>query len=168
MKTAFVAALAAVIVSSLPLPLCRFAEEQITIDVWPQEVRVHGVYRYENPLPFAIHQGLRIPLPVDSDHPEPYALVVQNSIARRLFGSYACEVELGARSATVLELEYRQFAPRHNARYLLTTTRPWRLPLRRGVYRIVPHGVTIDRSNFPLAFVRTNFMPEHDWEFSWQ
>ena len=164
------ALLCAALVSTLQLPLCRFAEEEITIDVWPDEVQVHGVYHYENPLPLPIRQGLVIPLPVDADHPEPYSLSVQSCPVWRVLGSYYCDIAVGARAATSLDLQYRQFAPHHNARYLLTTTRAWLLPLRRAVYRLVPHGVTIEHSNYAMrgeTFLRTNFMPDRDWQFTW-
>lgn len=158
-----------VIVCALQLPLCRFAEEEITIDVWPQEIRVSGVYHYHNSLPIAVQQGLSVPFPVDAEHPEPFLVSASTSL-RRILGTYRCEVSVPAHGEATFELHYAQFAPHRNGRYLLTTTRPWRLPLRRGVYRIVPHGVTIRTSNYALragGFVRTNFMPQHDWRFTW-
>ena len=165
--TAAVAIAGAVTVGAFQLPLCRFAEEDITIDVWPQEVVVSGVYRYENPLPFPVRQTLLTPLPVDSDHPEPYAIDATPCHLVRVMGRYQCEMELRSSGAAVLSLRYRQYAPKHTARYLLTTTAPWRRPLRLGRYRIVPHGITITGSNYPLEFSRRNFMPHEDWQLSW-
>ncbi len=53
-------------------PIVRFPEEQIDIDVYPDHVWVKGIYVYRNPFPFPVIQGLVTPLPVNSDHPEPF------------------------------------------------------------------------------------------------
>ena len=60
---------ASIAVAALRLPFSRFAEEEITIDVWPQEVVVTGSYQYENVLPISIRQSLIAPLPA-----EPYSI----------------------------------------------------------------------------------------------
>jgi len=165
------------------IPLVRFSEEQIDIIVRPDHIRVRGIYVYENPLPLPLIQGLSIPLPINRDNPAPVLLRVATLMpdrapvpVRHIMGSYRFELVVPAGSAVTVMVEYAQYAPQRNAHYLLTTTRPWRRPIERGEFSLVPEGVEITGSNYPLErtdtgiwfFRRDDFMPTQDWEFSWE
>jgi hypothetical protein len=75
-----------------------------------------------------------------------------------------------------IAVEYRQQAPKKYARYILSTTAPWKHSLRKGMYRLFPQEVIITRSNYALEsgdhdnfrFQRKDFMPLDDWYFSWK
>lgn len=163
-------------------PIVRFTQEQIDIEVHPEYVSIKGYYVYENPLPFPVAQGFSIPLPVDSDHPMPVQISAKQLFPeekpiplRFLLGKHRFEMAFSSKEEVIILVQYRQQAPKKNARYILTTTKSWKNPLIQGVYKLFPEGVKIVSSNYPLQpeesgaliFLRKNFMPEADWNFSW-
>lgn len=165
------------------VPVVRFVRERIDIAVHPDEVRVEGRYVYRNPWPFPVTQGLSIPLPVDAAHPAPteigaarVAPAAEPIPLRNLFGQTGLELQFRPREEVQIVVRYRQYAPTRDARYLLTTTRPWRRPLERAVYTLTLDGVRLLRSNYALqpvsrgvlGFDRTDFMPPEDWIFQWE
>ena len=165
------------------LPIVRFTEEQIDIRVYPDHVLMQGVYVYQNPFPFPVVQGLSVPFPVDKDHPTPVQLEARQLVpkpkhleTRYILGRHRFNLVFNAYEEIHIAVEYRQQAPERNARYLLTTTAPWKHPLQKGMYRLFPQDVNIIRSNYTLEagdhenfiFQRQNFMPQDDWYFSWK
>ena len=163
-------------------PVVSFTEEQIDVVVYPDHVEVSGRYVYRNRFPFAVVQGLSIPLPVDEDQPLPIFVAAWHGTGeepiplRYVLGRHRFELRFAAGEEIHLRVDYRQQAPSGTARYILTTTRPWRRPLRRGVYRAFAKGVTLTSSSYPLeadsdgasSFVREDFMPSRDWRLSWE
>ncbi|MBN1881612.1 MAG: hypothetical protein JW885_05510 [Deltaproteobacteria bacterium] len=165
------------------LPVVRFTEEQIDITVYPDRVHVRGTYVYDNFLPFPVIQGLTVPLPIDQDNPSPVLIRVaalkpahEPFPVRYLLGAYRCEVTVPPRDSVTIMVEYIQYAPNKNACYLLTTTRLWRRAIERGEFRLMPEGVEIIHSTYPLIhadthvlfFQKEDFMPTEDWDFSWK
>lgn len=165
------------------LPIVRFTEEQIDIRVYPDYVLMQGIYVYQNPFPFPVVQGLSVPFPVDDDHPTPVQLAARQLVPKRnnletryILGRHRFNLFFGAFEQIQILVEYRQQAPKKNAKYLLSTTTPWKHPLRKGMYRLFPQEVIITRSNYALEpgdhdnfrFQRKHFMPQDDWYFSWK
>jgi hypothetical protein len=102
-------------------------------------------------------QGFSIPLPVDQQHPMP--VMVSAKIlppperpvpTPYILGKYRFETKFGPRERIRIKVRYRQQVQRENARYLLVTTRPWRRPLVRGTYRLIPNGIYVLASNYEL------------------
>ena len=164
-------------------PIVRFSQERIDIHVFPNHVVVNGFYVYKNPFPFPVVQGFSIPFPIDKYHPMPIDISVkQYSPTERsipapfVLGEHRFELRFRSKEELLVQVRYKQHAPKRNACYLLTTTKPWRRPLTRGVYKLIPEGVIITNSNYPVQpdgtavsqFEMTNFMPEHDWLFFWE
>ena len=146
------------------LPIVHFVRERIDIAVYPEEVRVEGLYVYRNPWPFPVLQGLSIPLPVDAAHPMPTELTAARLAPdagtvslRSILGHDSFELRFHAHEEVHVIVRYRQYAPTKDARYLLTTTRPWRRPLEHAVYTLTPHGVALTGSN--SLFDRTRKVP---------
>jgi hypothetical protein len=165
------------------LPIIRFTEEQIDIRVYPDYVLMQGIYVYQNPFPFPVVQGLSVPFPVDNDHPTPVQLTARQLAPKRknlenryILGRHRFNLFFNAYEQIQISVEYRQQAPKKNAKYILSTTRPWKHPLRKGRYRLFPQEVIITQSNYVLEsgdhdnfiFQRKNFMPQDDWYFSWK
>ena len=164
-------------------PLVRFPRENIAIHVYPDHTVVSGMYEYVNPYPFPVAQGMAIPLPVDADHPEPYNLEAtrltpsnQPVPFAQILGLNRFTLRFKPREQIRLGIQYIQYAPQHDARYILTTTKPWRRPLEKGVYSLHAHNVVITSSSYRLehraenlyVFERERFMPTQDWCFAWK
>ncbi len=165
------------------LPMARFERERIEIQVRQTSVVVEGEYVYRNPWPFPVVQGFSIPFSVDSTHPPPVEVSAEELWPHRrllsprfVLGLHRFDLPLGPREEVGVRVRYEQYSPSADARYLLTTTQPWHRPLALGVYRIIPDGVEILSSNYPLralepgvlGFDRRDFMPREDWVFSWR
>ncbi len=164
-------------------PVARFEREKITISVHPDHILVDGVYFYRNPFPFPIVQGLSIPLSADETHPTPVDLQVEEISPRPhvislryLWGRPRFDLTLLQNESVCLHVHYYQQAPTSDARYILTTTQPWLRPLQVGEYVLIPRGIKLLHSNYPLAdtlggaaqFQKQQFMPQQDWLFSWK
>lgn len=167
-------------------PIVRFTEEQIDIDVYPDHVWVKGIYVYRNPFPFQVIQGFSIPLPIDSNHPSPVMLSVEQLSPikkqiplRFLCGKHRFNLTFSPKDEITLIVRYRQHSPHKNASYILTSTKSWKRPLEFGLYRLIPEGVKIISSSYPLEskkssisgilfFQHDTFMPRTDWHFSWE
>jgi len=164
-------------------PVARFEREQITILVHRDHVIVDGIYFYRNPFPFAIVQGLSIPLPADDVHPIPVDLEVEELSPRHqvlnprnIWGRPRFDLSIQRNETVCLHVHYYQQAPSADARYILTTTQPWLRPLETGEYRLILQEVTLLQSNYPLVntvggvaqFRKVQFMPREDWVFSWK
>ncbi len=164
-------------------PMVRFTEEQITINVYPDHVIVKGLYVYKNPFPFPVVQGFSIPFSVDQDHPDPIHISVRTLSPEKKFipiryilGKHRFDLHFQSKEKVLVHVQYSQHTSVMNARYLLTTTKPWRRPLIKGTYRLFTENVKIIDSNYLLkpdktkifSFERKNFMPNYDWEFSWE
>ncbi len=162
------------------VPIVRFTSERIDVHVYPEEIVMEGSYVYRNPFPFPVAQGFTIPCPVDEDHPEPLEVTVEGPggkaiPVRRVRGKTGFEAGFAARDDAEIRVSYRQKAAGGTGTYILTTTRPWGLPLERGVYVLHPHGTIILSSNYEPdlpggdpGFERTGFLPEQDWHFTWR
>jgi hypothetical protein len=165
------------------LPVVHFVRERIEIAIYPDEVQVEGFYVYQNPWPFPVVQAFSIPLPVDAGHPMPTELTATRLVPdagpvplRNLLGRDAFELSFRAHEEVQIIIQYRQYAPTRDARYLLATTRPWRRPLDHAVYTLTLHDVRLAWSNYVLrsdtqgilGFERTGFMPQEDWQFQWE
>lgn len=164
-------------------PMTRFIQEWIDIYVSQDSVLVKGYYIYKNPWPIPLTQGFIIPLPADNARAIPIQLsAVEVSPRKKLIpvryilGKHRFDLNFAANEEIHIKIQYYQYTPERNARYLLTTTRPWRTPLIEGVYRLYPERVRITASNYPvfpdnagaLVFQYQNFMPDKDWRFSWE
>ena len=163
-------------------PIVRFPEEQIDIEIYPNHVWVKGIYVYKNPLPIPVRQSFTIPLTVDADHPEPFFLSAnvvtprENPITLKyLLGVHRFSLKFDAKEEITVSVKYRQQTPTKNARYILISTKAWRRPLNRGLYRIFLNNVhmtsssyTLNQSDSFLFFRKEHFMPSKDWIFSWE
>ncbi len=165
------------------VPIVTFPREEISIELYPDHLLVDGLYVYHNPWPIPVAQGFTLPLPVDASHPAPIEVEAWRLTPERAplplriwWGEHRFELRFDPGEEIAVQVHYRQQAPGGDGRYLLTTTAGWRRPLSAAVYRLLPRGVDVIASNYPLAagadgarvFVRERFMPPEDWRFAWR
>ena len=168
----------------------RFDRERIEIRVASGRIQVQGLYHYTNTSRLPAVLTLRVPFPVDNEHPQPetYSLYEASADGRAL-----AEIPLIVRGDDIrfrllfrpgegkwVRLDYIQPTHVRNGRYLLTTTRPWRRPIGLAAYVLhLPQDFELTSSNYPLGdshvaghekvyrFSRKDFFPVEDWEFAW-
>ena len=164
-------------------PAVNFTKERIDITVYGDHIKMRGIYVYENPFPFPIVQGYSIPLPVDPDNPEPVLLLV-NLLSKGsrpipisfILGEHRFSLTFKPLEKIKVQVQYQQEAPGENARYILTTTQPWKKPLTKGQYILHAENVEITSSNYAFeeedsnmsCFTKYQFMPQYDWNFTWR
>ena len=165
-------------------PSVRFVSEVIRVQADGRRIHVEGLYRYRNPFPFPVSQGLSCPIwagdglgPVEellvqqlpANGEEPSALLP----VRWIKGAGYFGITVPGRSKVELRVQYTQTTTGGIGRYILTTTQPWGRPLEHGRYELELSGVRLIRSNYTLqslgagnyAFEKVDFMPEEDWIF---
>lgn len=167
------------------MPVVRFTRERIEVAVRPGAIDVDGLYVYENPWPVPVVQGLKYPFPIDEAHPIPSSIEVSEvdplsgqalrSIPVVWLGAAPrYSIRVPGRGSRHIRVRYTQSSGGRSGTYLLTTTRPWRQPLVRGEYVLLPKGgARILSSSYPLdgpepgSFTKEGFMPDKEWEFTW-
>ncbi len=165
------------------LPIIRFAEESIDVQVFPNEIQVRGLYAFKNPFPFSLSQTFSYTPAEDVDLPE--ALDIK---ARKIspeveplpfidnLGSRRFKLRFAAKETVTIEIEYRQKTPKNYARYIPITLSHRNRPLQFGSYALIPKGVEIVSSSFPLReigsgirfYERHRFIHTSQWRFSWR
>lgn len=165
------------------IPIIRFTEESIDVQVFPDEIRVRGVYGFKNPFPFSLSQTFSYTPPEGVDlsealdikarkiSPEIEPLPFLETLASRRF-----KLRFAPRETVTIEIEYRQKTPKHYARYIPITLTHRNRPLQFGSYALIPRGVEIVSSSYPLRengsgvqfYEGHRFIHTNQWRFSWR
>jgi hypothetical protein len=163
----------------------EFARERISIAVEDTSIMVDGIYVLRNPAPYARHQTLFYPFPVDSTHPYPDSISVWHRKSPVEFGvredGVAFSVEIPAQGSVGIRVVYRQACPDRSGCYILTTTAAWERPLKSADFIItLAEGLELEWAAyevFPVAnagggrryeFSREDFMPDRDLCLRWK
>jgi hypothetical protein len=168
----------------------RFDRERIHVQVERGWIQVCGLYHYTNQSRLPAALTLRVPFPVDENHPAPQAFFLRE-VAED--GRSVGEITPTGRAGNVsfrllfwpgeakwVRLDYTQRTRNFTGRYLLTTTRAWRRPIGRAEFRLrLPSDFELVSSSYEVAtaagegswrtysFSKTDFYPDRDWEFAW-
>ncbi len=187
---AFVLALLAFYLGSNVFSPVRFDQERIEVRVADGQIQVRGLYHYRNRFPLPLSFSLGVPFPGDDAHPTPSIFSISEVLAdgstskeiapRSYHGDVVFRLWFAPKQEKWIRVDYIQSALQSNGRYILLTTRKWNRPLDRGEYILhLYNGSKLAASNYPLqleargqqnqySFVRSNFYPCEDWNFSWR
>jgi len=168
----------------------RFDREKIEVWVAGGQIQVRGLYHYRNRFPLPLSFSLGLPFPVDDGHKTPLIFSISEVLAdgstskeiapRNYHGDVVFRLWFAPRQEKWIRVDYVQGALQPNGRYILLTTSKWNRPLERGKYILyLSNGSELAASNYPLqleardqqhqySFVRSNFYPGEDWNFSWR
>ena len=168
----------------------RFDLERIEVRIESRQIHVTGLYRYSNSSWAPSVLTMKVPFPVDADHPEPKGFSLSQSDER---GHAIAEIVPAVRGGDVsfrqvfrpreskwVRLDYVQQTRVDTARYILTTTQAWGRPITRADFVLyLPRDLNLASSSYPLresategrekffTFSRTDFYPDRDWVFTW-
>jgi len=117
------------------LPI-QFYKEEVFIKLAPKEVYVKGIYYFKNRTEAAKRMKLFYPFPIDSLHKFPYNIEVENAPFDTAMNGITYDVVIGPMDTTVSTVRYRQEIDTNNARYILTTARKWKEPIREARFII--------------------------------
>lgn len=168
----------------------RFDQERIEVKVNRGRILVTGLYHYTNASILPAVLTLKVPFPVDENHPQPDWYGIFESTEDGRAGDEIFPAVRGSdvtirllfrpREARWVRLDYEQKARTPLGRYLLTTTQAWRRPIAHAEFLLrLPRDFDLVDSNYPVsprtlegpwktyAFSKTEFFPATDWEFSW-
>ncbi|MBI4165971.1 MAG: hypothetical protein HY508_09590 [Acidobacteria bacterium] len=168
----------------------RFDRERIDVRVAPGQIHVRGRYHYTNTSRLPAVLTLKVPFPVDSEHPQPEWYGLYDSSEEGREGAEIVPTVRGddvsfrlifwPREEKWVRLDYLQPTRVSGGRYLLTTTKPWRRPIAKAEYVLrLPSDLTLLSSNYAVSpapadgtwqvftFSKFDFFPERDWEFAW-
>jgi hypothetical protein len=187
---AFVLTILAFYLGSNVFSAVRFDREKIEVWVADGQIQVRGLYHYRNRFPLPLSFSLGLPFPVDGEHKSPSTFSISEVLAdgatskeiapRNYHGDVVFRVGFAPKQEKWIRVDYVQGAPQHNGRYILLTTRKWSRPLDFGEYVLhLGNGSELAASNYSLqleprsqqkqySFVRSDFYPTEDWEFSWR
>ncbi|MFW5811204.1 MAG: hypothetical protein ACOCWY_06355 [Thermodesulfobacteriota bacterium] len=165
------------------LPVIRFSEESIDVQVFPDEIRVRGLYSFKNPFPFSLSQTFSYTPAEDVDLPEALEVKARKISPKieplpftNTMGSRRFKLRFAAKETVTIEIEYRQKTPKHYARYIPITLKHRNRPLQFGSYALIPRGVEIVSSSYPLRengsgvqfYEGHRFIHSSQWRFSWR
>ncbi len=168
----------------------RFDREKIEVWVADGQIQVRGLYHYRNRFPLPLSFSLGLPFPVDDGHKTPSIFSISEVFAdgstskeiapRNYHGNVVFRLWFAPRQEKWIRVDYVQGALQPSGRYILLTTRKWNRPLELGEYVLhLGNESELAASNYSLrleprsqqkqySFVRSDFYPGQDWEFSWR
>jgi hypothetical protein len=168
----------------------RFDREKIEVWVTEGQIQVRGLYHYRNRSPLPLSFSLGLPFPVDETHQAPAIFSISEVLAdgstskeippRDYHGDVVFRVWFAPKQEKWIRVDYVQHVLQPNGRYILLTTRKWNRPLEFGEYIFhLSADFELAASNYALqaepegqqrrySFVRSDFYPSADWEFSWR
>lgn len=168
----------------------RFDRERIEVRVTSGRIHVKGLYHYANASRLPAVLTLRVPFPVDAEHPQPEWFTLCHSGEDGRMGEEILPMVRGRdvsfrlifrpQEAKWVRLDYLQPSRVNHGRYLLTTTKPWRRPIGRADYILrLQSDLALVSSNYQVSsvadtaggsvfvFSKSDFFPDRDWEFAW-
>jgi hypothetical protein len=165
-----------------------FQKEAITATIAACDtLEVQGVYYFVNSDTSTTSTAIYYPFPVDSVLNYPYYISVvrlsnkkQLSYIKRKMGITWKQI-LPPRSTDSIQVIYRQKTMQPNGRYILTTTKYWKSPLKRADFTVItPADITLSYWSFQSDSVgvhngriyyhsfQTDFFPESDMLLEWK
>lgn len=166
----------------------RFVSESVTMSVEKDELRIHGIYRFEGQTEHGI-MALAYPFPQDPTLGSPRldraTLVAGKNAPLEVFVDttslpWRILMQPGEASVYELSVQYRQ--PRHgkSATYLLRSALEWGQPLREAWFQIITdralgtpmfdyqfHEVAQDESHRRFLYQASPFRPSRDLVVRW-
>lgn len=160
-------------------PPIDFFKEDVIIEVRGARVRVTGIYFFENLTEIGKRIKFYYPFPVDSSHHFPDTISIGYPFERDSAGIYF-SLSLRPNSIDSFVITYEQQIEEPFFRYITTTTRAWKRPVKEANFTIItPETLAINANyvfskpkkidgNLHYLIPINNFSPEEDLIIRWQ
>ncbi|MCK4256349.1 DUF4424 family protein [candidate division WOR-3 bacterium] len=117
--------------SKKTLPV-QFYREDIHVWIDEGEVTVEGVYYYRNRTDKPRTLRLLYPFPIDSLHLYPHEINVLNSDYKKTKKGITYDIVFEPKGLSTSTVVYKQKILSKNAKYILTTARTWKEPIKQA------------------------------------
>ncbi len=159
-------------------PPIDFFKEDVTVEILGGRARVTGVYYFENLTQIGKRIKFYYPFPVDSNHYFPESISIDREFETDSAGIYF-SLSLPPSGIDSFKIIYEQRVRDRFFRYITTTTKAWRRPIKDANFTITAAERLNISTNymFPEAKIVdeyrkwtiriANFFPEEDLIISW-
>lgn len=158
----------------------HFAREEVWLDVRPGVLAVSATYHFTCAAKEPIGAVVSYPFPVDSLNPYPDSILIPGYRFDRNDTAVTFVMHFAPGREDSFFAWYRQPLRSNSARYIVTSTRKWRRPIDRAVFRVSvparfcgvalsfePDSIVIVDSVRNYYFTRTRFWPDRDVVVQW-
>lgn len=155
-----------------------FYAENVIIDLRGNRVHVTGKYFFQNRSPLDKKVTMYYPFPVDSVHSYPDVILLDRFFQKGPGGIYF-DISIRAQAVDSFKILYQQGLNSRQCRYITSTTRRWRRPLKSAAFTVVAPVEKKIVMNYPVTgaevvddtafyYIRLkNFYPHDDLKVRW-
>ncbi len=159
-------------------PPIDFFKEDVTIEIFDGKVKVTGVYYIKNLTDIGKRIKFYYPFPVDSNHSFPDTISAGLPYTRDSSGIYFT-LSMEPDGVDSFVIGYEQRVERSFFRYITTTTKLWKRPIREANFTIIAPETLAINANYafsePVAVEERRFytiqvkdlFPEEDLIITW-
>jgi hypothetical protein len=159
-------------------PPIDFFKENVTIEVLNGRVKVTGSYIFRNLTDIGKRVKFYYPFPVDSNHHFPDTISIDRPYEKDSTG-ISFWLSLKPNGVDSFEITYEQLIDRPFFRYITTTTKVWKRPIKEANFTIVAPETLAVSANYAFSepvkigenlhyFIPiSNFLPEEDLIVRW-
>ena len=160
------------------MPPIDFFKEDVTIEILDEKVKVTGVYFFENLTQVGKRIKFYYPFPVDSNHYFPDTISIAYPFEKDSGGIYF-SLSLRPNSIDSFKITYEQRIEEAFFRYITTTTKVWKRPIKEANFTIIAPETLSVRANYAFSartsideylhyFIQIkDFFPEEDLVIEW-
>ncbi|MEO0083596.1 MAG: DUF4424 family protein [candidate division WOR-3 bacterium] len=158
----------------------KFIGEDIRIFIDSNVVSVFGSYFFRNDSNQEVLAKIFYPFPIDQYHCYPESIFVEEFVYLKNDSGIDLIMRFKAIGIDTLKIFYRQKLKRNQARYILTTTKNWKIPLQRANFIIDmpdnlkrikfsyrPDSVHYQGMRKSYYITKKDFMPKQDLIIRW-
>jgi hypothetical protein len=159
-------------------PPIDFFKEDVTIKILDETVEVTGVYFFENMTQIRKRIKFYYPFPVDSNHYFPDTIAIAYPFEKDTAGIFF-SLSLRPNSIDSFKITYEQQIEKSFFKYITTTTRVWKRPIKEANFTIIAPETLAVHTNYALSERRVidgyrhyiiqikKFFPEEDLIITW-
>lgn len=158
----------------------KFIGEDIRISIDTNVISVLGSYYFRNDSNQELLAKIFYPFPIDEYHCYPELISVKNFTYIKNDSGIDLIIKFKSSGIETLNIYYQQKLKSNRARYILTTTQHWKMPLQRANFIIdvpnnleglkfsyQPDSVRYQDKRKSYYITKKDFMPKQDLIISW-